>query len=223
MNTFMITKLVNKDWQLFKWYLAGYVLLGLLSIVIMSLPSHTSFYIGMVSIITVLIGGSAHMALTSTVSEVKESQFSFVMGLPISPFDYAVSKLVGGLAIFLVCWGLIVAILVGTILISDLPNGMLPIAIILTLEILLATTVLLSVGVLAGSVPVSIITMVGFNLFFNLFMFMVAGLEDIGPHINQPEAIFNSTAISIIAGEIGFIAITIAITLYIKSRKVCFL
>jgi hypothetical protein len=82
---------------------------------------------------------------------------------------------------------------------------------------------LLSVGVLAGSVPVSIITMVGFNLFFNLFMFMVAGLEDIGPHINQPEAIFNSTAISIIAGEIGFIAITIAITLYIKSRKVCFL
>ncbi|MDU0354330.1 hypothetical protein RS130_10650 [Paraglaciecola aquimarina] len=223
MNTLMIAKLINKDWHLFKWYLMGYVLLGLLSIALMSIPSHTFFYIGMVSIITVLIGASAHMALSTTVTEIKESQYSFIMGLPISPFDYAVSKLIGGLGIFLVCWIAIVSLLIGAIYLTPLPNGMAPIAIILCLEILIATTILLAIGVLVGSVPVSILTMVGLNIFFNLFMFMVASMHDIGPNINQPDALFNSTALILIGGEIALILLIITITLSIKSRKVCFL
>lgn len=223
MNTLMIAKLINKDWQLYKWYMLGYIVLGCIAAILMTLPSYTVFYIGVVWLITVLIGASAHLILSSTINEVKESQFSFMMGLPIKPIDYTLSKLLGNLGIYLICWLPIVAVLIGLILASELPNGMVPIALILSLEILVAATILLGVSIVSGSLPISIAVMVILNVFFNLFMFYVAGLEEIGPFINQPELIFNHTVFTIIGAEIGLISLIVAITIYIKSRKVCFL
>lgn len=223
MNTSMICKLISKDWQLYKLYVVGYIALGCIAAILMTIPSYTVFYIGVVWLITVLIGASAHIVLSSTVTEIKESQFSFLIGLPITPIDYTISKLIGGLGIYLVCWLSIVVVLVGLILFSALPNGMLPIGLILSLEILVAATILLAMSILSGSLPISIITMVILNVFFNLFMFSVAGSEDIGPFINQQDIVFNTTVWSIIASEVGIILLTLAITIFIKSKKVCFL
>ncbi|MCF2947854.1 hypothetical protein L0668_07035 [Paraglaciecola aquimarina] len=223
MNTLMITKLINKDWQLYKLYIAGYIALGCIAAILMTMPSYTVFYIGVVWLITILIGASAHIILSTTISEIKESQFSFLMGLPIKPIDYTISKLIGGLGIYLVCWLPIVAVLIGLILTSKLPDGMVPIALILCLEILVAAAILLCVSILSSSLPVSIIVMVILNVFFNLFMFYVAGLNEIGPFIEQPDIAFNSTVFTIIAAEIGVIALVVSVTLYIKSRKACFL
>lgn len=223
MNTLMITKLINKDWQLYKWYMLGYIVLGCIAAILMTVPSYTVFYIGVVWLITVLIGASAHLILSSTISEIKESQFSFLMGLPIKPIDYSLSKLFGSLGIYLICWLPIVVVLIILILTTELPDGMVPIALILSLEILVAATILLSVSIVSRSLPISIVVMVILNVFFNLFMFYVAGLEDIGPFINQPELVLNNTIFTIIGAEIGLIALIVTITIYIKSRKVCFL
>lgn len=223
MNTLMIAKLINKDWQLFKLYVAGYIALGVIAVILMTMPSYTVFYIGVVWLITVLIGASAHIILVSNLHEIKESQFSFLMGLPIKPMEYTLSKVLGNLGIYLACWLPIVLVLTTLIIVSPLPNGMVPIALILSLEILLAASILLAVSIVSGSLALSIIVMVILNVFFNLFMFYVAGLEEIGPYINQEQIMFNSTVIKIIAAEIGIIFLILAITLFIKSKKTCFL
>ncbi|MGJ8679769.1 hypothetical protein [Paraglaciecola sp.] len=223
MNTLMIGKLINKDWQLFKVYVLIYIVLGILASILMTMPSYTVFYIGIVWLITVLIGASAHIIFSSTINEVKDSQFSFLIGLPIKPIDYTSSKLFGCIGIYLVCWLPIVLTLLGLILVSALPNGMLPIALILCLEILVAATVLLAVSILSGSLPVSIVVMVILNVFFNLFMFYVSQLEDIGPYINQEQITINPTVLSIIAIEVGMILLILTVTWYIKSKKTCFL
>lgn len=223
MNTFMIKKLITKDWHLYKEYMLGYALLGIITSGLMMVPSSTLYYLGVVGLITVLIGASAHVAINIVVTEKKEYQLSFIMGLPISPMDYALSKILGGLAIYLVSWSAIVIATVLIIYFSHLPNGMLPILMILALEILVAITIMLCVGVLTGSVPVTIITMIILNVFFNLFMFEVAGIEAIGSHIESPTAIFNSTAFTLIGAELLAIAIVIGTTIFIKSRKACFL
>lgn len=223
MNTFMISKLITKDWHLYRGYMLGYTLLGLISAGLMTVPSGTVYYLGVVGLITVLIGSSAHVAINIVVTEKKEYQLSFIMGLPITPMDYTVSKILGGLGIYLVSWGLTV---VGTMLIiyfSHMPNGMLPMLIICGLEILVATTIVLCAGVLSGSVPVTIITMIILNMFFNLFLFKVAGIQAIGSHIESPTAVFNSTTLALIGAELLAIGIVIAATIFIKSRKACFL
>lgn len=223
MNTFMIKKLITKDWHLYKEYMLGYALLGIITSGLMMMPSSTLYYLGVVGLITVLIGASAHVAINIVVTEKKEYQLSFIMGLPISPMDYTLSKILGGLAIYLVSWSAIVIATVLIIYFSHLPNGMLPLLMILALEILVATTIMLCVGVLTGSVPVTIITMIILNVFFNLFMFEVAGIEAIGSHIQSPAAVFNSTAFTLIGAELLAIAIIIGATIFIKSRKACFL
>jgi hypothetical protein len=219
----MIKKLITKDWHLYKEYMLGYALLGIITSGLMMVPSSTLYYLGVVGLITVLIGASAHVAINIVVTEKKEYQLSFIMGLPISPMDYALSKILGGLAIYLVSWSAIIIATVLIIYFSHLPNGMLPILMILALEILVAITIMLCVGVLTGSVPVTIITMIILNVFFNLFMFEVAGIEAIGSHIESPTAIFNSTAFTLIGAELLAIAIVIGTTIFIKSRKACFL
>jgi ABC-2 type transport system permease protein len=223
MNTYMITKLIIKDWHLFKGYMLGYALLGIISAGLMTAPSSGVYYLGVVGLITVLIGSSAHLAIVSVVTEKKEHQLSFIMALPVSPMDYALSKMLGGLTIYLVSWGIIVTATILIIYFSHMPNGMLPMLIICALEILVATTILLCAGVLSGSVPVTIVVMIILNLFFNMFMFAVAGIEAIGSHIESPTAIFNSTVFNLIGAELLAIAIVISTTIFIKSRKACFL
>lgn len=223
MNTFMITKLINKDWHIYKAYMLGYALLGIISAGLMTVPSYTVYYLGFVGLITVLIGASAHLAIDTVVTEKKENQLSFIMGLPIDPLDYALSKVFGGLAIYLVSWGIIVIATALIIYFSHMPNGMLPMLIICALEILAATTILLCAGVLSASMPVAIVTMIVLNLFFNIFIFAVAGIETIGSNIESSTAIFNSTVYNLIATELLVMAIVIGVTIFLKSRKVCFL
>ena len=223
MNTFMITKLITKDWHLYKVYILGYAALGIISAGLMTVPSHTVYYLGFVGLITVLIGSSAHLAIDTVVTEKKEYQLSFIMALPINPLDYALSKVLGGLAIYLVSWVIIVICTTLIIYFSHMPNGMLPMLIICAVEILAATTILLCAGVLSASMPVAIVTMIVLNLFFNIFIFAVAGIESIGSNIESPTAVFNATVFNLIAAELLVIVVVIVATIFIKSRKVCFL
>ncbi|WP_339722711.1 hypothetical protein [uncultured Paraglaciecola sp.] len=223
MNTFMLTKLITKDWHLYKEYMLGYALLGIIAAGLMTVQSYTVYYLGFVGLITVLIGSSAHLAINTVVTEKKEYQLSFIMALPITPLDYALSKMLGGLAIYLVSWGIIVVSTTLIIYFSHMPNGMIPMLLICALEILVATTIILCAGILSGSMAVTIVTMIILNLFFNMFIFAVAGIKSIGSNIESETADFNSTVYSIIGVEIFAIAIVLAVTIFIKSRKACFL
>lgn len=222
MNTAMISKLVSKDWQLFKWYIMIYAVLGSLSAALMSVQHGLAYYSGMVALITVLIGASAHLAIHTVITEKKENQLTFLMGLPMDVMDYTLSKLIGNLLIYCVCWCSVMVATVSVIVLTELPNGFIPTALILGTEILVATTLLLCIGMLTGSEAITIITMVVLNLLFNLFMFSVVSLPDIGPHIPSETAVFNSTVYTILTGEVVAILVMLSLTIYIRSRKACF-
>ncbi|MDN4500850.1 hypothetical protein QX776_00395 [Alteromonadaceae bacterium BrNp21-10] len=222
-NTPMIVKLIAKDWHLYKKFMLGYCALGVIAAGIMTLPTDFSFHLGVVVLITVLIGASAHVLFASIVIEKKESQLSFIMGLPINVTDYALSKLLGGIAIYLTCWLPIVLVTLLIFTFSPIPNGLIPMLILCALEILVGTVLLLSVGITSGSEAVTIVTMVIINLLFNVFLFAVVRLEGIHLHMAAETAVFNQTVMSLIGAGVLIILLIIAVTTYIKSRKVCFL
>jgi hypothetical protein len=219
----MIKALIWKDWQLNKIYIVGYILLGILASLIMTLPSYAAYYIGQVLLITVLIGSSAQLSISSVITEKKEYQLSFIMGLPINVMDYIISKMIGGLLIYGVCW---LAIVVATVLVIDisaLPDGHLPIAIICCLEILVATALLLCIGILSGSEPITILSMVALNLLFNAFLFFIVSIPEIGENIGNEVASFTPMVFTIIGVEVALIAAIALVTIGIKSRQVCFM
>ena len=223
MNIPMIKALVKKDWLLYRRYIVAYSILGIAATFLMIAPSVVAYYIGQVLLVTVLIGASAHISISSVVTEKKEEQLSFIMGLPLNVTDYVISKTLGVLAIYSVCWGVIVATLVFAIDISGLSDGLLPMAIVCSLEILVATALLLSIGILSGSEPITIVSMVVLNLFFNVFLFSMARIPGIGNNLWGDVAVFSPTVFTIIAVEIVLIVSITLGTIGIKSRQQCFM
>lgn len=224
MNPSMIYKLALKDWHLFKWYMLIYIALGVSSVFIQSLQYDFAYYTGVVLLITVLIGSSAHLAMGSVLTEKKENQMSFIMGLPINVLDYTVSKLIGGIAIYLVCWLPIVAAATINIMLTDhLPNGLIPMLIMSAGEILMAVTLLFCVGLLTGSLSVTIVFMIIMNIAFNLFLSVVSQIPGILENIDGAIAVFNAPVYKVLGIELVIILTAIAITMYIKSRKICFM
>lgn len=223
LNWHIIGKLIVKDWQLFKLFVGLYIGLGALSAFIMTIQSSFAYYTGVVMMITVLLGASAHIVISMVVIEKKENQMSFIMGLPLSVTDYTLSKVLGGISIFLSCWLPIVAILIGFILFSHMPNGMVPIVVIVSTEVLVSTSLLLCVAIITGHEGITIVVMVLFNLLFNLFLNTVAQLPEINRYIEGDTPVFNGTALTIIGIEIGVLILALALTTYYKSRQACFL
>jgi len=223
-NPSMILKLAVKDWHLFKGYVLIYIALGVASALFMSLPYSFAYYPGVVMLITVLIGSSAHLAISSVVSEKKENQMSFIMALPINVLDYTTSKLIGSIVIYLICSLAIVGATAATILLTaHLPNGLLPMLVMCALEIVLATLLILSVGLLSGSLGVTIVFMIIMNIAFNLFLTTVAQLPGIQENIAGPIAVFNAPVFEVIGIELMIMLLAIVITMFVKSRKTCFL
>ena len=223
MSFSMIFKLINKDWQLYRNYMFIYAALGIVSAAIMALPSEFAYYVGVVMLITVLIGASAHLSISSVLVEKKEYQLSFIMGLPVNVVEYAMSKVLGGMWIYLVCWSIVVAATVGIILFSPMPDGLLPLMLIAAGELLAAMTLLLCIGVLTGSEAVTIVSLVVLNLLFNVFLFSVVKIPGIGEFVQGDVAVFNSSVTAVLAAELLVILLALTLTYLIKSRQACFL
>lgn len=221
-NPAMISRLFIKDWQLIQRYMLLYIGLGAFSAFLMSVKNGMAYYTGVVMLVTVLIGACAHVVFVSIVIERKEHQMSFIMGLPINVTDYTLSKLLGGLVAYLLVWTPIVAILLLVIGFSDMPNGLMPMAMITALEILLATTLLLCVAIIFEQEAITIVVMVALNLLFNLFLFSVGQIPEINMHINSDSAVFNATVFAIIGAELVSIILLLVATTYYKSRQACF-
>lgn len=222
-NLRMITKLINKDWQLYRKYMYAYIGAGLVSALIMAQPSEHAFYIGSVMLVTAIIAAGCHLSISLVVIEKKEYQLSFIMGLPISATDYSLSKIVGGLAIFSFAWVFITAFGLIAVSITQIPNGLLPLFLLCSIEMLAAFTLLLCISVLSGSEAITIVSMVLINLGFNIFLFSAASSSGIGPHTQGDTAVWNDAVYWIAGGEVLFIVLVVAIAVAIQSRKPCFL
>lgn len=223
MNFDMIKKLIVKDWHLFKLYLLGYIAVGLFSIWLLTVPSKVIFNLGSILLITVIIGVACHLVIWSVVIEKKEYRLSFIMSLPIDAMDYAVSKIYGGVILFLFPWSVLFVTTVIVIHFSHLPEGVLPFATIMFLELLAAYTLLTAVAVVTMSEAWTIVVMVGQNMMFSVFMMLVGSHPDIGPHTQGEVAQWTPAAINILQGELIFIVIVLAVATTIKARNRNFL
>ena len=223
MNFDMIKKLVVKDWHLLKLYLLGYIVIGLFSIWLLTVPSKVIFNLGAILLITLVIGVACHLVIWSVVIEKKEYRLSFIMSLPIDAMDYALSKLHGGVILFLFPWSVLFFTTLIVIHHSHLPDGMLPFATIMFLELLAAYTFLTAVAVVTLSEAWTIVVMVGQNMMFSVFMMLVGNHPDIGPHTHGEIAQWTPAVITIVQAELFFIVMVLAVATVVKTRSRYFL
>lgn len=220
----MIKRLVLKDWYFQRWAILGYLAAGALALALVARGGEGGFFAGSILLITVLITVGIHLAMATVVEERKSQTLAFVMSLPVSPAEYTTAKILANLAIFLLPW---LALLIGSFAViagsAALPDGLIPFAAIVLLEIFASSVLILCVALVSESQNWTIGAIVFGNLFFQGFLYYVSHLPSIERTIQGSRIVWNPASLALLGGEIAAIVLLLALTFWLQSRKTDFL
>jgi ABC-type transport system involved in multi-copper enzyme maturation permease subunit len=153
-------------------------------------------------------------------NERKKQTLAFVMSLPVSASQYAFAKLAAALGMFVVPWlllvGLALALIVGT---SDVPNGVIPLFVMLALLPLIGFLVSTSVAIVFESDLWSNVTMGAVHISYSFVWITVISIPGLLADVGSPVPVWNETVLTALAIELGLIAAIFGLTLALQSRK----
>lgn len=167
-----------------------------------------------------MIGWGGYLIIYSVIEERKNNNLPLIMSLPISPMEYTTAKIMANMLIYFIPWVLLVAGCQSVILGSaEIPNGLMPITMIVLIEILVSFFLLLAVALISESQAWTIGTMVGGNLFFNYFLYAISHISAIEKTMDGPVAVWDETVWWIITAEITVIVFILIVTFLFQARK----
>ncbi|GEM46001.1 hypothetical protein [Deinococcus cellulosilyticus] len=220
MNSPMVTRLILKDWSFHRWTILIYLLGGAFSLVLLSSGNQLTFSAGGILLITLLISLGIHLVMATVIQERSEHTLTFVMGLPISSREYSVAKILANLLIFLVPF---LTLLLGTLAAiasrPELPDGLVPFAVVILLELFVNYCLLLTVALTTESQNWTIVTIVVGNLAFQAFLYLVANRSSMAGTLSGSEIIWDQTALTLLGTELLLAAGLMVLTLIIQNRK----
>jgi ABC-2 type transport system permease protein len=132
MNSSVIRTLILKDWQLQRMQIVFTLAASGAALALLQVRSEEAFLIGTVWLFVSLIVLGSMLPVANVINERKKQTLVFIMSIPVSAVQYAVSKLVSTVGLFLIPWGTSVA--AGMILVlsrRDIPHGIIPFVLIL--------------------------------------------------------------------------------------------
>ena len=225
MNIAMVCRLIWKDWYLNRTGILASLIGGVATLAIVAAMhvSQIALLLGIIVLVTILIGMGA-MVMISAASERRQLTLPFVMSLPISYWDYTISKIVGGMLIFLALWIPLVAAVVATILLtSHMPHGVIPFVLIMAVEILMSTCLITAVAVTTESHGWTVaVAQVG-AISLNGIGWSIVRLPEIGGWMRSATVRWSGTATALLMAELALVALMLGITFLVQARKKDFL
>jgi ABC-type transport system involved in multi-copper enzyme maturation permease subunit len=217
MNRSIVRQLIAKDLFLARWFLAGSVAAGLVSIAVMPM-SRVSGYVGFVSLICVLVILNIALVMGSVVQERKDRVLLFVLSLPISTRQYTAAKMLSNLTAFVVPWLILTVATIAVVRASRLPDGIIPFWLAILGYLLLYYCVLLAVATVSDSTGLhaSVIT-IG-NVSVNFFIPFLLALPSVSANREGPTAVWTTDLVSIVAIELVAAVAAVLVAFYLRSR-----
>lgn len=220
MNGNVIRTMILKDWRLHRMQILISIAACAISLGIVQLKSETAFLIGTIAFFVSLIVFGSMMPVSNVINERKKQTVVFLMSLPVSALQYAISKLVSTIGMFLVPWGAMV--IAGFILIvsrHDIPNGIIPVAFILFGFPLIGFCMIAGAALISESEGWTIAATIACNSSYGLVWYFVIRDPAINRNLNSSVPVWSTPVITILAGEAAAFALLLALTFYLQSRK----
>ena len=212
-------KLIAKDFYLYRWLIIGSTAAGLVALAIAA-EGKMRFNIGMLTWLTTLVAFGVVLAMLAIASERKERQLLFVLSLPLSHGDYIRIRVIGLFLCFLVPWAVLSAGAVTLIAVMpNLPDGLLPFAVLLSGFFLANYSVVLCGALHITSEGVMTLVIIVTNMNVTLFMFMVGALPSLNEHMQGPVPVWNSTFWIVLAAEAVTLVVTLSLPYLVAARR----
>lgn len=224
MNPSMIKHVMLKDIYFSRLILCLFVPTGFLSLAMIYFGNEMGFYIGSTLLITVVVGSGVFLIFETVINERKYHTLQFLMSLPITPLQYLRAKLWGNLLLFLVPWTVLTAATVAVIFTrSGIPNGLLPLATLVLVELLTAHCVILAIAMITESQGWTIAIMVVCNLFLQVFLYTVSNHAGIKPYTEGLEPVWSGAFFTFLGVLIAVAVAVLSLAFWIQTRKKDFL
>ena len=224
MSNSIVRTLVAKDLGINGLPLTLYGVIGVVAMVLLNTKNEAAFYVGFILLLGAVIAPGTHMVVSTIMYERKPAVLPFILSLPVSYMDYTKAKFLTNAIAFMVPWVLLISASVLTILLApQIPDGLLPAACIILVELMMGFFILLAVALVLESEAWSVATMVLVNSTISLVMYFVFGFDEISRYTETDQIVWNSTALTLLGVELLIVAVSIALLFYLQSRKRDFL
>jgi ABC-2 type transport system permease protein len=219
MSRSMLPVMIRKDLRMSWHFLAAALIGGFGALMLWRLGSDAFAIAGMIAFFVVLIMLGI-LPMSMIVNERKKQTLAFVMSLPITAAQYAVAKLTTVLGMFLVPWLLLVGIAL-TLISSraDVPNGVIPLALILMLLPFIGFLITTSVAIVSESETRSVYAMAAVNVSYSFVWVAITMTPGLTRDAGGPVPVWNETVVSVLGAELAAIVLILTSTLYLQSRK----
>jgi ABC-2 type transport system permease protein len=212
-------KLIAKEFYLHRWLLIGSTVAGLAGLAIAA-EGKIRFNIGMLIWLTTIVAFGVVLAMFAIANERKERALQFVLSLPLSPGDYVRIKLVALLLCFLLPWAILSAGAVALVAVMpNLPDGLLPFAVLLAGFFLANFSVVLCGALHTASEGVMTVVITVTNMAVTLFIFMVGALPSLHDHLQAPAAVWNSTFWRVLGIEFAVLIVALSLPYFVAARR----
>jgi ABC-2 type transport system permease protein len=221
----VVGRLILKDWWLNSPMIILSIVGGGIALTILQLGGTTPFVLGSVFFFMSLIFCASLVPGSNIVNERKKQTLAFLMSLPISSVQYGTAKLVSTLGMFLVPWLTLVGAALWLITVRHaLPNGAIPMALILALLPFIGFCISTGAALVSESEGSSIAATAAVNSsYWFVWYILSTRFPTLGRDWTAREAIWSPTVLNILAGEFAVIVLILGLTLYVQSRKRNFL
>lgn len=215
----IVYELIRKDWQLNRVAVGAGMILGILAIGITFFGGTVPAVIGIVCFYTVM--GVLGSILPKNITEERKNQtMAFIMSLPVSAIGYSIAKMISTIGIFLVFWLTMVGVAATMILTrQEIPDGLIPLMLVLSSLILLGFVLICSVSMVKETESWVIATVILVNLCYSLGWYLLIRIPEIGRSAFQAKIVWNPILVTTLGVEFTLIALLLALTLFLQSRK----
>jgi hypothetical protein len=212
-------KLVSKEFSTHRWLIGGSIVAGLASLAVVALGGHMNFNIGFLIWLTTIAAFGAVVAMFGVATERKERVLNWVLSLPISHGDYVRFKVLALLLCFVAVWLPLSGAAVALVAVKpDLPDGLMPVTVLLSVFMLVNYSLVLCSAVHVHSEGPMTIVIVLHNIAITLFLFLIVAIGDIQRHMQGPVPVWNSAFWTVLAVELLVFAV-LACTPYLVAAR----
>ena len=224
MSRSIVMRLVLKDFYLQWPVLAGALLLGFAMLALALFGGGPiTFYVGSVSFLCVLILLNVLLVGSIVAQEKKDRVILFVLSLPVSTTQYALTKLVSSLLAFLIPFCLLGAAAVLAIALTPIPHGLIPLTLAVMMYVCVYFCIFLAVALAADSALLNTLVIILGNVLINFLIAWLLNRASVALAAKGPVAIWSPEILTSLTVEILGSLVALAAALLIILRKKDFL
>jgi hypothetical protein len=216
----VVRTLILSDWNRHRFFILLSIFGGILAVALVQMGGELPTVLGSTWFFVSLIVLGSMLPVSNVIYERKKQTLAFLISLPISIAQYTTAKIVSTIAMFLVPWFSLVVTGVSFIVSRrDIPDGIIPVLLILAGFTLVGFCVIAGVATATESETWTLVATIALNSSYGFWWYVLIRNRALRADFGSAVPVWSPTVLTILLGEMAAIAVILALTFYAQSRK----